>query len=69
MEDILDLYEQPLAPGVVKVYVDERPYQLLGDTRPCLSVEPGRSVWEDYTYCDAGPRTGLVRDGRDRASD
>lgn len=50
MEDILDLYEQPLEPGEIKVCIDERPYQLLGDLQPSLPAAPGRLAREDYTY-------------------
>lgn len=50
MEDILDLYEQPLPEGEVVVCADERPYQLVADVRPGEPVAPGRVARQDYTY-------------------
>lgn len=33
MEDILDIYEKPYDPSLPVVYMDEKPYQCLSETR------------------------------------
>ena len=38
MEDILDIYEMPYNPAVPVVCMDEKPYQLLGETREPLPM-------------------------------
>lgn len=50
MEDILDLYAEAYDPRRPVVCFDERPYQLLGDKREPLPMEPGRPRREDYEY-------------------
>lgn len=50
MEDVLDLYAEPYNPAFPVVCFDERPYQLIGETRqpvPCAPSEPARY---DYEY-------------------
>ncbi len=41
MEDILDIYEMPYNPAIPVVCMDEKPYQLLGETRKPLPMRPG----------------------------
>ena len=41
MADILDIYEMPYNPEVPVVCMDEKPYQLLGETREPLPMRPG----------------------------
>lgn len=50
MEDVLDLYAQPLQPWRPVVCFDERPVQLLSDTREPLPMQPGRVKRYDYEY-------------------
>jgi len=50
MEDVLDLYEEPPDEKNPVVCLDEKPYQLTDDIREPLSVLPGESGKEDYTY-------------------
>lgn len=54
MEEILDLYERVLPEGEVLVCVDERPYQLVSDTRAAQRVAVGRVARQDYTYVRRG---------------
>ena len=51
MEDILDTYELPYNPIRPVVCMDEKPYQLLGETRDPLPVRPcnDRKVDSEYT--------------------
>ncbi len=44
MEDILDIYEMPCNPAVPVACMDEKPYQLLGDTREPLPMRPGDTL-------------------------
>ena len=50
MEDVLDLYTTPPAPGTVVVCVDETPRQLIGEERVPVRAEPGRRARYDYEY-------------------
>ena len=50
MEDVLDLYAQPLDPQRPQVCFDERPVQLLGDVYEPLPVQPGQKRRIDYEY-------------------
>jgi transposase len=50
MEDVLDLYTHPPAPGTAVVCVDESPRQLIGEVRPTTPVAPGRPARQDYEY-------------------
>lgn len=50
MEDVLDLYAEPYNPHFPVVCFDERPYQLIGETRQPLPCEPGQPVRYDYEY-------------------
>jgi hypothetical protein len=54
MEDVLDLYAEPLDPVRPVVCFDERPYQLLADVRPPLPVRPDKPARIDYEYHRAG---------------
>ena len=40
MEDILDLYHRPYDPEVPLICMDEKPVQLLGDSRESLPATP-----------------------------
>lgn len=50
MEDVLDLYAEPLQPSRPVVCFDERPVQLLSDTREPLPAQPGQVRRVDYEY-------------------
>ena len=50
MEDVLDLYAERYDPRRPVVGFDERPLQLLGDTRTPVSAAPGRVRRVDYEY-------------------
>ena len=50
MEDVLEVYTRPYDPSRPQVCMDETSKQLLRDTRPALSMAPGRSRREDYEY-------------------
>jgi hypothetical protein len=50
MEDVLDLYAEPYDPRRPVVGFDERPLQLLDDTREPLAPAPGRVRRVDYEY-------------------
>jgi hypothetical protein len=67
MEDVLDLYAERYDPRRPVVGFDERPLQLLGDTRAPVAAAPGRVRRLDYEYHRNGtanvfttvePRTG-----------
>lgn len=54
MEDILDIYEMPYNPQIPVVCMDEKPYQLLGETRDPLHVRCGNTKKIDYEYVRNG---------------
>ena len=50
MEDVLDLYQEPFDPKKPVVTFDERPVQLISETRRPLPARPGRRERYDYEY-------------------
>ena len=50
MEDVLELYAEPYKPWQPVICFDERPCQLLADTREPLPMQPGRPQRYDYEY-------------------
>jgi hypothetical protein len=54
MEDVLELYERPYDPAEPVVCLDEKPMQLLDDTRPSTPVAPGHIAKQDYEYRRCG---------------
>ena len=54
MEDILDIYEMPYNPAVPVVCMDEKPYQLLGETREPLPMRQGDTQKMDSEYVQNG---------------
>ena len=50
MEDLLDLYAAPPDPQRPRVCFDERPVQLIGETRVPLPPAPGQPARYDYEY-------------------
>lgn len=80
MEDVLDVYEQGMEEGVVRLSFDERPCQLLDHVLTPLPLEPGKSTRIDSEYerkgtccillaydIDSGERYAQVRKQRTKA--
>lgn len=56
MEDVLDLYAEPFDPAQPVVTFDERPVQLIRETRPPVAAQPGQREHYDYEYHREGRR-------------
>ncbi len=54
MEDVLDVYEQPYNPLQPVVCMDEKPYQLLGESRDPLPMRKGSDQKIDSEYVRKG---------------
>ena len=54
MEDVLVVYQQPPTPTTPLVCMDERPVQLVKETRCPVPAAPGRPQRVDYEYERAG---------------
>lgn len=54
MEDILDLYQQPFDESFPVICMDEKPYQLLDQTREPIPMEPGIPERQDGEYIRNG---------------
>jgi len=54
MEDILDLYQQPFCESYPVICMDEKPYQLLDETRASIPMEPGKPERRDGEYVRNG---------------
>ena len=54
MEDVLDLYAEPLLEAYPVVCFDESPYQLSAETRQPIPASPGVPARIDYEYRRAG---------------
>ena len=50
MEDVLDIYAQPIDPSRPRVCFDERPTQLLGDVIAPIPMSVGQAQRVDYQY-------------------
>jgi transposase len=50
MEDVLELYAEPVNPGQPVVCFDERPCVLHADTHPTSLAQPGQAARFDYEY-------------------
>lgn len=50
MEDVLDVYHRPYDPARPVVALDEKPVQLLGDTREPIPCKPGKPAKQDHEY-------------------
>ena len=50
MEDVLELYAEPYDPDRPVLGFDERPLQLVAETRMPIPAQPGRSRRIDYEY-------------------
>lgn len=54
MYDLLDMYEEPYDPRGPEVCIDEKPKQLLGDSRAPVPMVPGHAARHDYEYVRRG---------------
>ena len=55
MEDVLELYRQPYDPNAPVICFDERPVQLISETRTPIPAEPGGAPERyDYEYTREG---------------
>jgi hypothetical protein len=54
MYDVLDLYRLPYDPNYPVIGVDEKPKQLVEDSRPPIPMLPGKSEKYDYEYIRNG---------------
>jgi hypothetical protein len=54
MESVLRLYAEPPAEGVVRLCIDERPCQLLGEVMTPMAAQPGKVNKIDYEYKRGG---------------
>ncbi|MBK8239334.1 MAG: IS630 family transposase [Deltaproteobacteria bacterium] len=54
MEDVLDLYAETPDPKRPVVSFDEKPYQLIGETRASVRAKPGQPARIDYEYTRNG---------------
>jgi transposase len=50
MEDVLDVYKRPADPAYPCVCLDERPVQMVSETRQPLPMAPGQPERYDYEY-------------------
>ena len=69
MEDILDLYQMPYDPKRPLWCMDEKPYQLLGESRDPIPMRPGdtKKIDSEYVrngtasiFCFIQPHTGKI---------
>lgn len=60
MEDVLDVYQRPHDPKRPVVCMDEKPVQLLADTRQPLPPRPGHAAKRDYEYSREGTANVFV---------
>lgn len=54
MYDILDLYEEPYNPLKPVIGVDEKPKQLIEDSRKPIPISKGKPLKQDYEYIRRG---------------
>ena len=54
MEDVLDVYSRPYDPARPVICMDEKPYQLLGESREPLEMKPGSKKKLDSEYVRNG---------------
>lgn len=54
MYDLLDLYKEPYNPRLPLIGVDEKPKQLVEDSRPPIPMRPGKPEKYDYEYVRNG---------------
>jgi len=50
MEDILEVYALPYDPEIPMICMDEQPYQLLGEKRQPIPMQPDQPTRQDFEY-------------------
>lgn len=60
MEDVLDVYELPYNPLKPVICMDEKPYQLLGESKDPLPMRKGSNQKIDSEYVREGTRSIFV---------
>ena len=50
MEDILEVYALPYDPEIPMICMDEQPYQLLGEKRQLIPMQPDQPTKQDFEY-------------------
>lgn len=50
MEDVLEIYHLPYDPNVPVICMDEKPIQLISDTRSIIPISPSHKERYDYEY-------------------
>lgn len=60
MEDVLELYAEPLDPQRPVVCFDETPRQLIGESRVAVAAKPGQPARVDYEYVRNGTANVFV---------
>jgi hypothetical protein len=54
MEDVLEVYSRPYDPAKPMICMDEKPFQLLGETRDPIPAQPGKMEKVDHEYLREG---------------
>jgi len=54
MEDVLEVYSRPYDPAKPMICMDEKPFQLLGETRGPIPAQPGKVEKVDHEYLREG---------------
>jgi hypothetical protein len=54
MENVLDLYQQPFDESFPLICMDEKPYQLLDESREPIPMKPGKPQRQDCEYIRNG---------------
>ena len=54
MEDVLEVYSRPYDPAKPMICMDEKPFQLLGETREPIPAQPGSVEKVDHEYIREG---------------
>ncbi len=60
MEDILDLYQQPFDEAYPVICMDEKPYQLLDETKTPIPMKPGKPERRDGEYIRNGTCSAFI---------
>ena len=50
MYDLLNLYEKSYNPKIPVIGLDEKPKQLIEDSRTPIPIKPGKIAKQDYEY-------------------
>jgi hypothetical protein len=61
MEDVLDVYAEPVDPLRPRVCLDESPFQLIGEVRTPIAAKPGQIARFDSEYSRKGTANLFIR--------